>query len=120
MKTTCVRRAANCNNGTTTIEFALVAPVMFALMAGILYSGLMILSGLSLQNAVEQAARCYSINTATCGTAAATQTYAQNLYSGVGSPVFTVSSPSCGHQASATLAFNVGWNVPLSAIACYP
>ncbi len=98
----------------------MVAPVMVALIFGILYSGLLVYSAMGMQVAVEQAARCYSVGASQCSTAAATQTYAQAEYSGLSSPTFAASTPSCGHQVQATVTFNVGWTVPLTAKACFP
>jgi hypothetical protein len=94
---------------------------------GILSACVVIFAASSLHYAVEGAARCYSINSSQCGTALATQSYAQSLYLGPGSPVptFSASTPSCGHQVTGTLSYalNAGaaqWTIPLSATACYP
>ena len=106
--------------GTTTVEFAFVAPAMFLLMTGTLYLGLLVYSAMGMQTAVEKAARCYSVNASQCSTATSAQTYAQSNYFGVSSPTFTASTPSCGHQVSAAMTFNMGWRVPLTATACFP
>jgi Flp pilus assembly protein TadG len=107
------------------VEFALVLPVLAMLMVGTLFAGLLVHSAASLNNAVEQAARCYAVNVSQCDSASTTQAYAQNRYNGVSQPTFTASTPSCGHQVSGTLtlAFDVAvasWSVPLGATACYP
>jgi Flp pilus assembly protein TadG len=114
-----------CDAGGVALEFALILPAFAMLMAGCLSVGLLVYSVASLHNAVEQAARCYSVNANQCGSASATQAYALSNYYGVGSPVFAVSTPACGHQVSATLTieFNaalVSWNVPVPATACFP
>jgi Flp pilus assembly protein TadG len=109
-----------CIRGTTTIEFAFVAPAVFLLMTASLFLGLLVYSAMGMQSAVEKAARCYSINAAQCSTASSTQTYAKTNYFGVSSPTFTASTPSCGHQVSAALSFSMGWNIPLTATACFP
>ena len=116
---------AKCTRGTTTVEFAFVAPAMLLLLTGTLYLGLLVYSAMGMQSAVEKAARCYSVNATQCSTATSTQTYAQSNYFGVSSPTFTASIPSSGscasyHQVSATLTFNMGWNIPLTATACFP
>lgn len=98
----------------------MLAPALFLLIAGICYSGLLLYSAMGLQHAVQKAARCYSVDSSVCGSASATQTYAQNSYFGVSSPTFAASTPPCGHQVSAALAFKIGWNVPLNATACFP
>ena len=120
---------SKCTRGTTTVEFAFVAPAMFLLMTGGLFLGLLVYSAMGMQSAVEKSARCYSVNDSQanatqCKTASSTQTYAQTNYFGVGSPTFTASKPALpdcgGHQVTASLTFNMGWNVPLAAKACFP
>jgi Flp pilus assembly protein TadG len=111
---------AKCTRGTATVEFAFVAPAMFLLMAATLLLGMLVYSAMGMQSAVEKAARCYSVNATQCSTASSTQTYAKANYLGVSSPTFTASTPSCGHQVSAALTFNIGWNIPLTATACFP
>ena len=103
----------------------MVLPALAMLIVGSLYAGLLVYSTAGLHEAVEQAARCYSVNARQCNSASATQTYAQNVYYGVSSPTFTASIPPCGHQVSATLTFVLNaaiasWNVPLTATACFP
>ena len=115
----------SCDRGTTAVEFGLVLPALAALIVGGLYTGILVYSAAGLHNAVEQAARCYSVNTTQCGSESATQTYAQNQYYGVSSPTFTASLQSCGHQVAATvtvplIAVVANFRVPLSATACFP
>ncbi len=114
-----------CDSGATAVEFALVLPALVALLVGGLYAGLAVYSAAGLQSAVEQAARCYSVDSIDCSSASATQTYAQNRYYGLNSPTFTVSTQSCGHQVTAAVtvpltAVVVNLSVPLSATACFP
>ena len=95
------------------------------LLVGGLYTGLLVYSAAGLHQAVEQAARCYSVNVSQCNSASAAQSYAQNSYYGVNTPAFTASIQACGHQVSATLSFVLNaavtsFNVPLSATACFP
>jgi TadE-like protein len=113
------------NSGNAAVEFALVLPALAMLVVGTLYVGLLVYSAAGLHYAVEQAARCYSLNVRQCNGASATQTYAQNSYYGVSSPIFTASTSSCGFQVTATLSFVLNaavasWIVPLSATACFP
>ena len=117
------RRTASftvCQAGATAVEFALILPALAALLVGGLYT-----SAAGLHNAVEQAARCYSVNANSCGSSASAQTYAQSQYYGISSPTFTATTTGCGHQVKATLtiAFNAvvtHVSVPLSATACFP
>src|SRR5215471_12844003 len=122
------RRTASfrvCQGGSTAVEFALVLPALAALIVGGLYTALLMYSAAGLHHAVEQAARCYSVNANLCGGAAAAQTYAQTQYYGINNPTFTATNAGCGHQVTAnvTIAFNAvvtHMNVPLSATACFP
>jgi len=114
-----------CESANVAIEFALVLPAIAMLLVGTLFTGLVVHAASSLNNAVEQAARCYAVNASQCGSAATVQAYALSRYNGMSQPTFTVSTPSCGHKVSGavTIAFDVAatsWNVPLSATACYP
>jgi len=80
----------------------------------------------SLHFAVEEGARCVSVNSTLCGSASSIISYTQGRYFGpVISPSFTYTAASCGHSviASATYVVNLGVKtvtVPLSAAACYP
>jgi len=121
-----MRRAiGRCNKGAVAVEFALISPALIMLIVGTLYVGLAMYAATGLHNAAEAAARCYSVNSSRCGTAAATQTYALNYYYGTGTPTFTASIAACGHQVSATSNFVLSaglktWSIPLSATACFP
>jgi Flp pilus assembly protein TadG len=119
----------SCVNGTTAVEFAMVLPPFLMLLLGTVSGGVAVYTASSLHYAAEGAARCYSVSTAAksgqCGSPTATQSYAQNLYHGLGSPTFTASNPACGYQVNATLNVVLGtgmaqWNIPLSATACFP
>lgn len=125
MKRRVLQQFARCEHGGTAVEFALLLPAFAALMIGTLYAGLTVYSAAGLHSAVEQAARCYSVNAATCGSSSATVTYAQTQYHGINSPTFTASTASCGHQVSGSVT--VGLNdvfatlsIPLTATACFP
>jgi Flp pilus assembly protein TadG len=114
-----------CENGNTAVEFALILPAFATLVVGTLYAGVLLYSAAGLHNAVETAARCFSVNAGQCSSVATTQSYAQSQYHGVSSPTFTASTTACGYQVSATVtvalaATLANWNVPLSATACFP
>jgi Flp pilus assembly protein TadG len=114
-----------CERGSTAVEFAMVLFPLATLLVGTLYAGLLLYSAAGLHEAVEGAARCYSVNASQCSSASATQSYAQSLYHGVSSPTFTASAAACGHQVSATVTIALDatladWSVPLSATACFP
>jgi Flp pilus assembly protein TadG len=118
-------RLVTCERGASVVEFALVLPALATLLIGGIYTGILMYSTAGLHIAVEQAARCYSVNASRCGSASAAQTYAQNQYYGMNSPAFTASKQACGHQVSGTVtvAFSAvltDVTVPLSATACFP
>lgn len=119
------RGALACTSGTSAIEFAFVAPVFLVLCIGSLYMCMLLWSVGSMQNAAQQAARCWAVNTALCGSAASAQTFATTRYNGVGSPTFTATKTSCGFQMAGALTYS--WNlglhtlsVPLNTTACFP
>jgi Flp pilus assembly protein TadG len=114
-------------SGSTAIEFAILGPVFIGLIVGMLYMCMLAFTAGSLQFAVADAARCYSVKTAICTDTASTQTYALNHFnaSSILTPTFVASTPACGHSvtASANFAFDFGLSratVPISAAACFP
>src|SRR5437868_5582943 len=116
MRERAVRKWAFHAGGATALEFALCAPAFFMLVMGIVELGLLVFMQLSLQQGVEAAARCASINHTTCSNASQIQSYAAAQSYGVTAPVtaFTVTTPSCGNmvQASYTPSFLPGFPIP--------
>jgi Flp pilus assembly protein TadG len=114
------------DQGTTAVEFAIVAPVFIALLIGTLALCVALFLIGSLHFAVEDAARCASVKTAICSDSATTVAYAQNHYYGPNvSPVFTYAAAACGSSVSASISYsmNVGFRtftIPISATACFP
>ena len=111
--------------GVTALEFAAVAPLVITLQLGTIYLSLMMFSVSALEYAVQEGARCASVQTSICTSAASTQIYTATKYSGLGTPVFTPTTASCGNLVSASLSFSLKtgfdiYTVPLSAVACFP
>jgi Flp pilus assembly pilin Flp len=116
--------------GTTAVEFAIVAPVFIALLVGTLALCVALFLIGSLHFAVEEGARCASVKPACqiAGVADATltQAYTQNHYFGPSvSPTFTYAAAACGNSVSASISYsmNVGFRtftVPISATSCFP
>ena len=112
--------------GTTAVEFAIVAPVFLAMLIGTLALcvGLFLIG--SLHFAVEDGARCASVKTTICSDAATTVAYTQSRYFGPDvSPTFTYAAAACGNSVSASISYsmNVGFKtfvIPISATACFP
>jgi Flp pilus assembly protein TadG len=117
--------------GTTAVEFAIIAPVFIALLVGVIALCICLFLIGSLHYAVEEGARCASVKTA-CADASgnpnaiATVAYAQSHYFGPAvSPAFTYAAAPCGNSVSGSINYsmNVGFKtfvVPISATACFP
>jgi Flp pilus assembly protein TadG len=118
-------RLIACRRGNAAVEFAMLLPVLAALIVGGIYAGLLVYSISGLHTAVEQAARCYSVSATQCSDSSTAQTYAQSQYHGISTPTFIVSSASCGHQVTGTvtIAFSAVLtevSVPVTATSCFP
>src|SRR6266404_5430967 len=111
--------------GTTAVEFAIIAPVFIALLVGTLSVcvGLFLIG--SLHFAVEEGARCASVKAA-CQVngipdKTATEAYTQSQYFGPDvSPAFTYDATACGNKVSGSINYSmdVGFRtfvVPISA-----
>lgn len=114
-------------SGATALEFALCAPAFFMLVMGIVQGGLLVWMQLALQQGVEAAARCASINKTACASTSQIQAFASTASFGLTQPAasFTVTSPSCGNlvQASYTPTYLPSFPIPtrtLTAQACFP
>jgi len=114
-------------SGATALEFAMCAPAFFMLVMGIVQGGLLVWMQLALQQGVEAAARCASINKNSCSTASQIQSYASAQSYGLTPPTsaFTVTTPACGNmvQASFSPTYLPSFPIPtrtLTAQACFP
>src|SRR5579871_2354854 len=112
--------------GTAALEFAIIAPVFLAMAIGGIYMCMMAFAMGSMQEAVQAAARCYSVQATVCTNASTTQSYASTHYYGPAfTPTFVASTPSCGHKVTGTITYSFPFyyntlSVPLSASACFP
>jgi Flp pilus assembly protein TadG len=112
--------------GTTAVEFALIAPVLILLLIGTMAVCLALFLVGSLHFAVEDGARCASVKTTICADAATTIAYTQSRYFGPNvSPTFTYAAATCGNSVtgSITYSMDVGLKtfvIPISATACFP
>jgi Flp pilus assembly protein TadG len=114
-------------SGATALEFALCAPAFFALVMGIVQLGILVWMQLALQQGVEAAARCASVNKNACASASQVQAFAAAQSFGLSPPSssFTVTAPACGNmvQASYTPTYLPSFPIPtrtLTAQACFP
>lgn len=113
------------NRGTTAVEFAMVSPVLIALIVGMLVLSLCLFLIGSLHYAVEDAARCAAVRTTVCTDAGTTVAYAQSHYYGPSTPTFTYAAAACGNSVSASINYvaQLGLTqitIPFTAAACFP
>ncbi|HET7084548.1 MAG TPA: TadE/TadG family type IV pilus assembly protein [Rhizomicrobium sp.] len=114
-------------SGATALEFAMCAPAFFMLVMGIIELGLLVWMQMALQQGVESAARCASINKTTCSSTSNIQAYASAQSFGLAPPAatFTVTTPACGNQVQASYrpTYLPSFPIPtrtLTAQACFP
>jgi len=113
-------------DGTTAVEFAIIAPVFILLIIGTIALCYALFLVGSLHFAVEDGARCASVKTTICSDPATTIAYAQSRYLGPNvSPTFTYAAAACGNSVSGSVTYsmNVGFRtfvIPISATACFP
>jgi Flp pilus assembly protein TadG len=112
--------------GTTAVEFAIVAPVFIAMLLGTLALCVALFLIGSLHFAVEDVARCASVKTTICSDAASTVAYTQSRYFGPNvSPNFVYAATACGNSVTGSISYSmdVGFRtfvIPISATACFP
>ena len=114
--------------GTTAVEFAITAPLFFMILLGIIEAGLLLWTQAGMQHAAAMAARCATVNATTCGTTSATQNFAVQQAFGLSlaPSVFSVTTPACGNQVSATYTYQFiasyfgTPSLTLSAQSCFP
>jgi Flp pilus assembly protein TadG len=113
--------------GSSTAEFAIVAPAALMMMIGGMYVSMLGFTAASLRYATEQGARCASINSTLCGTATNAQNYALSQFKNLSgsTATFTATSDSCGQKIVGSVSYTMNLAtyrlvVPLSASACFP
>jgi Flp pilus assembly protein TadG len=121
-----LRRLGGCRKGATALEFAIILPAFVMLIVGGTFSAGLVFTLTAMHFAVEDGARCASVQTTVCSSSSSTVSYTQSRYMGPPiSPTFTYSATGCGHTVTGTVtyALNVGltaFSIPLSASACHP
>jgi Flp pilus assembly protein TadG len=121
------QRTLDCR-GTVAVEYALVLSALLLFVFGIMDTGRVLWTRITLERAVEAAARCAAVDTATCGTPTEIQAYAATQAFGltIASTAFTPSTAACGSLVTASLPFTfvIPWigtsGITLTASACYP
>ncbi len=121
-----LRSISRNQDGTTAVEFAIVAPVFIGLVLGIIGVCFALFLVGSLHFAVEDGARCASVKTTICQDSATTIAYTQTRYLGPNvSPTFSATTAACGNTVTGTVNYtmDVGFRrfvIPVSATACFP
>jgi Flp pilus assembly protein TadG len=123
---TLLRRALEECGGAAAVEFAMTVPILLVAMLGLIEFGRVLWAQNALHFAVEEAARCATIDVTICGNTNETQTFASTA-SGFTFPTsaFTVTTATCGNQVTASYAFQFltslfGTGPTLTARACFP
>jgi len=119
-------RLARRRGGAAAVEFAFVGPALIVLILGIAETGRALWVQNALNIAVEQAARCASIDKNNCGTPAQVTSYAATVSgASFSSSTFTATQTGCGNLVTA--AYPIQLNIPMAdyaytvtAQSCYP
>jgi len=113
--------------GAAAIEYAFVLPALLAFALGVMDLGRLVWTQVTLDRAVQAAARCASVNATTCANDTAIKTYAAASAWGMTVPasIFTTAQQGCGVnvQAQLTFSYTVPWPVAPATVkssACYP
>ena len=121
--------------GASAAEFALVIPLIAALVLGLMHLSFVLYSAVAMHQATEATARCLSVSannpsgaTTDCPDSTQVQAYGTSRYVGPGiSPQFTVSSSAActnGLQVSGSGVYNlsmgfVNFPITISAQSCF-
>jgi Flp pilus assembly protein TadG len=115
---------ARARQGATAVEFALIAPVLFLILLGIMEVGRAFWIQSALDFAVQEAARCAVVQAANpaCSSPSAVQAYAAGRISQLNIPAsdFTVATLTCGVDVKAAVPYHFLSiiNPTLSAESC--
>ena|SRR5947208_2686883 len=120
------RNLLRCRGGSFAVEFGTIAPTLILIIFGIIELGRALWTLSALYYAVEEAARCASINSSLCGTADQIKSFAAaRSGAGFNTAIFNPSVVSCGNQVSASypMQLNIPYasrSITLTATFCYP
>jgi Flp pilus assembly protein TadG len=112
--------------GATAVEIGLVLTPLLLFLLGTMEFGRAMWIQNALNYSVEEAARCASNNTTTCGSASDITTFATSRSgANFATSVFTATTPSCGNMVSASYPMYLyipfgNYSITLTAQACFP
>jgi len=118
--------------GTTAVEFAIIAPMFILLVLGTIGLCFALFLVGSLHFAVEDGARCASVKTSICQDTPTTIAYTRTRYLGPNvSPTFAHNAAAAcgpantGNSVTGTVNYTMDiglrtFVIPISATACYP
>jgi len=122
-----MRNFANDERGAAALEYAFVLPALIGFAIAVMDLGRLVWTEVTLDRAVQVAARCASVNSTNCGTNAAIQSYAATSAWGLHTPAssFIVTRLTCGVsvRVQASFRYYVPWPkapTPVTSQACYP
>ena len=101
------RRFLHDGSGSSAVEFAMLSPIFFGIAFGVIDAGRLAWTQMTIEHAVESAARCASLQSSDCTSASQIQSYATTQAPGLGlsASVFSYSTPSCGAQVAASYKY---------------
>lgn len=122
-----MRRLRADERGAVAVEYAVVLPALLAFALAVIDLSRLVWTEVTLDRAVQSAARCAVVNATLCGSNAAISAYASTQAWGLTAPaqVFTVTNETCGVTVRAQMSFRyfVPWPMlarNATASACYP
>jgi len=126
------RSVSRNEEGTTAVEFAIIAPIFILLVLGTIGLCFALFLIGSLHYAVEDGARCASVKTTICADTPTTIAYTQSRYLGPNvAPTFTLNNAApcgpanSGNAVTGTINYtlDIGFRtyvIPITATACFP
>jgi Flp pilus assembly protein TadG len=106
---TLLRQLGRRRDGGVMVEAAMVWPMLFMVLFGLVEYGRFAWTQVALNYAVQQAVRCAQVTPGTCSSNSAIAAYAKDQAMPADVPVaaFTVSSQACGIQVTAAYDYPV-------------
>jgi Flp pilus assembly protein TadG len=134
---TFLRRLIDDDSGANAVEFAFVLPLLIAMIVGVIEGNRLLWTRQAIQTAASNAARCMSVGSEGCDTAAGARLYARQRADKMGisvplSAITVASNQTChGETGMNRVSFDIAFDSPLETIlpvmparltteACFP